>query len=52
MCWSIENGTKPEVKKLLNWMLTTGQKDASGMQYAPLPAGVKQRALAAVASIR
>jgi len=46
------NGTKPEVKKLLQWMLTTGQKDAAGMQYAPLPSGVRQRALAAIASIR
>ena len=47
-----KNGTKPEVKKLLEWMLTTGQKDAGAMYYAPLPAGVKQRALAAIASIR
>ena len=47
-----KNGSKPEVKKLLNWMLTTGQKDAAGMQYAPLPPGVKTRALAAVASMR
>ncbi len=46
------SGTKPEVKKLLEWMLTTGQKDAAGMQYAPLPSGVRQRALAAIASIR
>jgi ABC-type phosphate transport system substrate-binding protein len=47
-----KNGTKPEVKKLLEWMLTTGQKDAAELYYAPLPAGVKQRALAAVSSIR
>ena len=46
------NGTKPEVKKMLQWMLTTGQKDAGPMYYAPLPPGVRQRALAAVASIR
>ena len=46
-----KNGTKPEVKKLLEWMLTTGQKDAAAQYYAPLPPGVKQRALAAVASI-
>ena len=46
------NGTKPEVKKMLEWMLTTGQKDAGPMQYAPLPAGVRQRALAAVSTIR
>lgn len=46
------NGTKPEVKKMLEWMLTTGQKDAAPLYYAPLPAGVRQRALAAIASIR
>ena len=43
---------KPEVKKLLEWVLTTGQKDAAGLHYAPLPANVQQRALAAVASMR
>ncbi len=46
------NGTKPEVKKMLQWMLTTGQKDAAPLYYAPLPAGVRQRALATIASIR
>ncbi len=46
------NGTKPAVKSFLEWMLTTGQKDAPGMQYAPLPENVDHRALAAVASIR
>ena len=46
------NGTRPEVKKLLEWMLTTGQQDAASLQYAPLPPGVHRRALAAVASIR
>ena len=47
-----KNGTKPAVKKFLQWMLTTGQKDAAGLQYAPLPANVDKRALAAVASIQ
>ena len=47
-----KNGTKPAVKKFLQWMLTTGQKDAPGLQYAPLPANVDKRALAAVASIQ
>jgi phosphate transport system substrate-binding protein len=47
-----KNGTKPAVKKFLNWMLTTGQKDAPGLQYAPLPANVAKRALAAVATIQ
>ena len=46
------NGTKPAVKKFLDWMLTTGQKDAPGMQYAPLPENVKKRAQAAVATIQ
>jgi phosphate transport system substrate-binding protein len=46
------NGTKAAVKSFLEWMLTTGQKDAPGMQYAPLPENVDRRALAAVASIR
>ena len=45
-------GTKPEVKKFLNWMLTTGQKDAAAQQYAPLPENVDKRALAAVATIQ
>ena len=44
-------GTKPEVKKMIQWMLTTGQKDAGPMSYAPLPAGVRQRALAAVSTM-
>ena len=47
-----KNGTRPEVKKLLEWCLTTGQADAAAQQYAPLPPSVKRRALAAVASMR
>jgi len=46
------DGTKPAVVKFLNWMLTTGQKDAPEMQYAPLPENVRKRAEAAVATIR
>ncbi len=45
-------GTKPAMKKFLQWALTTGQKDAAPNQYAPLPANVRTRALAAVASIQ
>ena len=45
------SGTKPEVKKMLQWMLTTGQKDAGPMYYAPLPAGVRQRALASISTM-
>lgn len=47
-----KNGTRPEVKKLLEWCLTTGQQYAPGLQYAPLPPSVQRRALAAVASMR
>lgn len=47
-----KNGTKPAMKKFLEWALTTGQNDAAANQYAPLPANVRTRALAAVASIQ
>ena len=39
---------KPELKSFLEWALTTGQRDAEGLLYAPLPAGVQKRALAVV----
>jgi len=39
---------KPEVKPFLKWALTDGQKDASGLSYAPLPANVQKQALAQV----
>ncbi len=42
---------KPELKSFLEWALTTGQRDAEGLLYAPLPPGVQKRALAAVARI-
>lgn len=47
-----KNGTKPAMKKFLEWALTTGQKDAAPSQYAPLPPNVRTRALAAVAGIQ
>lgn len=47
-----KNGTKPAVKQFLQWALTTGQNSASSLLYAPLPNGVRRRALAAVASMR
>lgn len=47
-----KNGTKPAMKKFLEWALTTGQAEAASSYYAPLPANVKARALAAVASIQ
>ncbi|MBV9850946.1 MAG: phosphate ABC transporter substrate-binding protein PstS [Armatimonadetes bacterium] len=45
------NGTKTAMKQFLEWALTSGQSIAPSMQYAPLPPGVRRRALAAVASI-
>ncbi len=37
----IDNATKlKSIKDFLAWMLTTGQQDAAGMSYAPLPAPV------------
>ncbi len=47
----VYRNSKPELKSFLQWAMTTGQKDAAGLYYAPLPAGVQKRALAAVASI-
>jgi phosphate transport system substrate-binding protein len=44
--------SKPELKKFLTWALTDGQKEASALYYAPLPANVQKRALAAVAKIQ
>lgn len=44
--------SKPELKKFLNWALTTGQDQADDLLYAKLPAGVQKRALAAVASLK
>jgi phosphate transport system substrate-binding protein len=42
--------SKPDVKKFLQWALTTGQKDAAELYYAPLPESVQKRALAVVDS--
>lgn len=46
------DGGKPEVKKLLRWCLTTGQKDAEGMYYVPLPPNIRKRALELIGSMR
>ncbi len=48
----VYRNSSPALKGFLNWMLTTGQRDADGLLYAPLPATVQKRALAAVASIK
>ena len=51
-----QNGSKPDVKKFLNWMLSDGQASVTGadkdLLYAPLPESVRKRALAAVASMK
>ena len=44
--------SKPELKKFLNWALTSGQREAQSLYYAPLPENVRVRAIAAVARIR
>ena len=44
--------TKPGVKDFLIWALTDGQKNVSDLFYAPLPANVEKRALAAVTALK
>lgn len=50
------DGSKPAVKDFLKWMLTDGQQNVSGVDkdllYAPLPESVRNRALAAVDSMK
>lgn len=41
---------KPQLKDFLKWALTDGQKDAAGLNYAPLPDSVQKKALAMVDS--
>jgi phosphate transport system substrate-binding protein len=49
----IENATKRNaLKEFLNWMLTTGQKDAQGLSYAPLPSSVVAKELKQIAQIQ
>jgi phosphate ABC transporter phosphate-binding protein len=38
--------------ELLQWMLTSGQKDCSALGYAPLPKGVAARELQAVSALK
>ena len=47
-----KTGTKPQVKDFLKWALTDGQKEAAGLDYAPLPDSVEKKALDAVNSIQ
>jgi phosphate transport system substrate-binding protein len=44
--------SKPELKAFLQWALTTGQDDAAGMYYAPLPDSVRKKALAKVDALQ
>jgi len=44
-------GKRDTIKQFLQYMLTTGQKDAAGLSYAPLPANVvamEQKQIAAI----
>ncbi len=43
---------KPELKGFLKWALTDGQADAAALYYAPLPADVQKKALAAVDGLK
>lgn len=45
-------GRGAALKELLNWALTDGQKSAAGLYYAPLPASLQGKVLAAVAAIK
>ncbi len=48
----VYRNASPALKGFLTWALTTGQSDANGLLYAPLPPSVQKRALAAVASLK
>jgi|SRR6185437_664039 len=45
-------GKKKAVVDFLNWMLVDGQKDAPGLQYAPLPPAVVAKEKKQIASIK
>jgi len=40
-----DNNKRAALRELLEWMLTSGQRDCSGLGYAPLPAPVARRGL-------
>ena len=40
------------LRDLVSWVVTTGQGEAAGFSYAPLPSPVVQKVLAAVSSLR
>ncbi len=45
-------GKKAAITGFLKWALADGQKQAEGLSYAPLPAGVAKLALAQIAEIK
>jgi len=47
-----QSGKADEIKKMLKWVLTTGQKDCGALDYAPIPDAVQKRELAAVDTIK
>jgi phosphate transport system substrate-binding protein len=50
---TISDGAKKKaIVEFLNWMLTTGQKDASGLGYAPLPKEVVAKETKQIALIK
>ena len=40
--------SKPELKQFLLWAMADGQKDAAGLNYAPLPPAIQQKAVAEI----
>ena len=40
--------SKPELKLFLLWAMADGQKDAAGLNYAPLPPAIQQKAVAEI----
>lgn len=45
-------GKRDTIKEFLKWMLTTGQKDAAGLSYAPLPKNVVAMEVKQIAAIQ
>jgi phosphate transport system substrate-binding protein len=49
---STEAAKGKALRELVGWVVTTGQSEAGTFSYAPLPAPVVQKVLAAVSSLR
>ena len=47
-----DNAKKPAFVELLQWMLTDGQKECSGLDYAPLPREIVNRELQSLAAFK